>query len=128
MELVRGSGMRWLPPLNALRAFEAVGRLRSFKEASWELNVTIPAVKHQVRLLEEHLGVDLFARTKNGLVLTSDGRQFMSHVSFGFDQFMRGYRQVGNHEGRKRLVVEAPPGFMVGFLLPRIHKFHEANP
>lgn len=120
--------MRWLPPLNALRSFEAVGRLHNVKDAALELNVTTAAVNHQIRVLEQHLGADLFARTKSGLVPTAEGKQFLSFVSQAFEQIMRGYRQIGNHEGAKRLVVEGPPGFMNGFVVPRLHRFQAEHP
>lgn len=120
--------MRWLPPLNALRTFEAVGRLHNVKEAAWELNVSPAAVNHQVRVLEQHLGVDLFARTRAGLVLTSEGKKFFDYVSFALDHVMRGYREVGNHEGRNRLVIESTPSFAFDYLLPRLRKFQIAHP
>lgn len=120
--------MRWLPPLNALRSFEAVGRLRNVKDAAIELNVTTAAVNHQIRMLEQHIGTDLFARTKAGLVPTAEGKQFLTYVSSAFEQIMRGYRQIGNHDGANRLIVEGPPGFMNGFVVPRLHRFHAEQP
>jgi LysR family glycine cleavage system transcriptional activator len=120
--------MRWLPPLNALRSFEAVGRLHNVKDAAIELNVTTAAVNHQIRVLEQHLGTDLFARTKAGLVPTPEGKQFLTFVSQAFEQIMRGYRQIGTHDGARRLVVEGPAGFMNGFVIPRIHKFQLLYP
>ena len=77
-----------LPPLTALIAFEAAGRLQSFTRAAEELNVTQAAVSRQIRLLEEHLGKPMFIRAHRSVELTTEGRNFLhtvvnalSHVS-----------------------------------------------
>ena len=76
---------RQLPSLNGLRAFEAAGRLGSFKAAAQELNVTQTAVSHMVRLLEQRLGYELFRRKPNRLELTVQGRTFLFGLTDVFD-------------------------------------------
>ena len=77
---------RHLPPLNALRAFEAAARHLSFTNAAEELNVTPAAVSHQVKALEAHLGRGLFRRLNNALELTPEGRQYAPLLSEGFNK------------------------------------------
>src|SRR5690348_10082870 len=74
-----------LPPLSALRAFEAAGRLGSFTRAAEELHVTTAAISHQVRGLEDWLGVMLFRRTTRRLFLTEDGQLALAHFREGFE-------------------------------------------
>jgi len=76
---------RRLPPLNALRAFEASARLGSFVAAAAELRVSAAAVSQQVRRLEEYLDTTLFQRLARGLVLTDQGRDYLPELSAGFD-------------------------------------------
>lgn len=78
--------MRRLPPLNALRAFEAAARHLSFKAAALELHVTQAAVSHHIRSLEEHLGVALFHRVQRGVLLTDAGRACLPKLRGAFDQ------------------------------------------
>jgi LysR family glycine cleavage system transcriptional activator len=66
-----------LPPLNAIKAFEAAGRLENFSKAAAELNVTPGAVSRQIKNLEQHLGVDLFARVGNEVQITAAGRLYL---------------------------------------------------
>ena len=74
-----------LPPLNALRAFEAAARLLSLKKAAAELNVTPAAVSHQIKLLEEHAGRQLLARKPRAIELTDSARAALPHLSAGFE-------------------------------------------
>jgi DNA-binding transcriptional LysR family regulator len=76
---------RPLPPLNALRAFEAAARHLSFTRAAEELNVTQAAVSHQVKALEERIGVKLFRRLTRGLLLTEDGHALLPDLREAFD-------------------------------------------
>jgi len=76
---------RRLPPLNALRAFEASARLGSFVTAAAELRVSPAAVSQQVRNLEQYLDTTLFQRLARGLVLTEQGRDYLPELSAGFD-------------------------------------------
>ena len=77
---------RRLPPLNGLRAFEAAARHLSFTRAADELNVTQTAISHQIRALEERLGVRLFRRLPRGLVLTEEAQLYLPPVRDAFDQ------------------------------------------
>lgn len=120
--------MRRLPPLTALRAFEAVGRLGNVKEAADELNVTPAAVSHQIRALEEHLEVELFSRTTRNLQLTRCGAEFLGAVSAAFDLLKEGADRLSNETGKQRLVVNSLPSFASNFLVPRLLQFHQAHP
>ena len=120
--------MRRLPPLTALRAFEAVGRLGNVREAADELNVTPAAVSHQIRALEEHLEVELFSRTARNLQLTRSGADFLASVSAAFDLLKEGAERLSSETGRHRLVVNSLPSFASNFLVPRLLQFHQAHP
>ncbi len=76
---------RWLPSLSALRAFEAAARHESAKQAAEELNVTATAISHQIRSLEESLGVALFLRKPRQLALTVQGRELQQTLETAFD-------------------------------------------
>lgn len=120
--------MRWLPPLTALRAFEAVGRFGVARAAS-ELNVTPAAIYHQIRTLEADLGVSLFTRTKGrGLVLTLKGETYLSQIATIFDQLYESSRQIRAESERNRLVIDSLTSFATDFLIPRLPRFIEANP
>ncbi len=119
---------RTLPPLNALKAFEAASRLGSFKEAGDELCVTPAAVSYQIRSLESHLGVALFHRTSHGLELTRAGARYFPVVQQMFDRLADATREVMGEEGRQVLTVNVLPTFASSWLVPRIWKFHEAFP
>ena len=86
-----------LPPLNALRTFEAAARHLSFTKAAAELFVTQAAVSHQIKSLEDHLGVALFRRLNRALMLTDAGQALLPYVRDAFDQLADGVRR---HLGR----------------------------
>src|SRR6478752_6044614 len=106
---------RRLPPLNALRAFEASARLGSFVAAARELRVSAAAVSQQVRRLEQYLDTILFQRMARGLVLTEQGRDYLPELSAGFDLL---------GESTARLRAKRADGV----LLPRLHRFRERAP
>ena len=83
-----------LPPLNALRTFEAAARHLSFTKAADELFVTQAAVSHQIRTLEEHLGTPLFRRMNRALMLTDEGQALLPAVREAFDRLSAGVRRV----------------------------------
>ena len=118
----------WLPPLTALRAFEALGRLGNVKDAARELSVTVAAVHYQIRGLEQHLGTELCTRTRQGLILTKRGTEFLRVVSDAFDELSRSARQLQNQARSSRLIVECLSSFANSFLLPRLPRFKEAFP
>ena len=105
---------RTLPPLNALRAFEAAGRLGSFKEAAAELHVTHGAISQQVRLLEEWLGSPLFERHNRRVVLTPAARTYLAGIGPLFEQLSQATARYGLSEAVSRtLTVNAPATFVL---------------
>lgn len=124
----RPSPLRRLPPLNALRSFEAAARLQSFSRAADELHVTPAAVSHQVKALEQALGVQLFKRLPNGLELTRAGRSCLPQLREGFDRIAQAIAQLDNHHAPGTLSVEAAPTFAAKWLAPRLHRFAAAHP
>ena len=120
--------MRRLPPLTALRAFEAVGRLGNVKDAADELNVTPAAVSHQIRALEDYFDCELFVRTARSLQLTRAGAGFLSTASTAFDLLHEGAEQLESRSRNQRLVVNSLPSFAANFLVPRLSQFHAEHP
>jgi LysR family glycine cleavage system transcriptional activator len=116
------------PPLNALRAFEAAARHLSFKKAAQELHVTPGAVSHQVKLLEEHLGVVLFRRLTRALELTTEAYAMLPKVREGLDALHAAVARVKDREDVRSLTVVAPPNFAARWLVPRLARFTEAHP
>src|SRR3954462_9817088 len=109
---------RPLPPLNALRAFEAAARHLSLTRAAEELHVTPGALSHQIRGLEETLGLALFERRGRSIALTPAGARLYPGLHSGFIQ-IRGAVDALNAVGRDRvLVVSTPPGFTAKWLAP----------
>jgi len=117
-----------LPPLNALRAFETAARHLSFRKAAEELHVTPAAVSHQIKLIEESLGVTLFRRLTRAIALSPAGQSFLPKLSEGFAQIAAAVEQVRAHESTGTLTVNAPPSFAVKWLMPRLHRFVTAYP
>ncbi|WP_366556102.1 transcriptional regulator GcvA [Aquibaculum sediminis] len=119
---------RRLPPLNALRAFEAAARHLSFTEAARELNVTQAAVSHQIRGLEARLGQSLFHRRNRGLTLTEAGRSYLPALTEAFDLMDKATRRLSLREEEGSLKVSALPSFAARWLLPRLARFREQHP
>lgn len=118
---------RRLPPLNALRFFEAAARQRSFVRAAEELHVTPAAVSQQIKLLEDHLGVALFKRGKT-LVLSDAASDVLDTVSEAFDQLERAMLKIRSGSTTGPLIVSAPPAFAARWLIPRMDDFHSRHP
>jgi len=116
------------PPLNALRAFEAVARHLSFKKAAVELHVTAGAVSAQVKILEEHLGVPLFRRLTRALELTGEGQTLLPKVSEGLETLRTAVERLRIREARATLTVVAPPNFAARWLVPRLQGFTSQHP
>lgn len=117
--------------LNALRAFEASARHRSFSAAAEELNVTPAAVGQLVRTLESWLGVPLFNRGasgKNRLVATETAERALPEIRAGFDRLVLGLEKLKEGASSGALTVTASPAFAAKWLLPRIEKFHAGSP
>ncbi|SFC56249.1 transcriptional regulator, LysR family [Cupriavidus sp. OV038] len=120
---------RVLPPLNALRAFEAAGRLGSFKEAAAALHVTHGAVSQQVRLLEEWLGAELFERHNRRVTLTPAAKAYLAEIGPLFEQLAQATARYGVPGPVSRtLSVNAPATFTLRWLVPRLAKFRAEHP
>ena len=117
-----------LPPLTALRAFEAVASAGSFSGAARRLNVTHAAVAQQVRALEEYLGVSLAVREGRALALTAEGGQLAAALAEGFGAVQRGVQtlQAGGGDRPVRLTLTA--SFAAQWLMPRLRDFWEKHP
>lgn len=117
-----------LPPLNALRAFEAAARHQSFVKAAEELHVTPAAVSHQVKLLEEVLEVVLFHRLPRGLVLSEAGKAMLPELGRGFAHVARAVAAAREGGLAGQLRVTVLPSFAQLWLLPRLGRFLAARP
>ncbi|ELI5858962.1 TPA: LysR family transcriptional regulator AmpR, partial [Pseudomonas aeruginosa] len=115
-------------PLNALRAFEASARHLSFTRAAIELCVTQAAVSHQVKSLEERLGVALFKRLPRGLMLTHEGESLLPVLCDSFDRIAGLLERFEGGHYRDVLTVGAVGTFTVGWLLPRLEDFQARHP
>src|SRR6185312_11733495 len=116
-----------LPPLNALRAFEAAARHESFTRAAAELFVTQGAVSHQVKALETQLGVRLFNREPQGLVLTEAGKDYLAAVRDGFDRIALGTERLLQRQNAGVLTVSTSPDFAAKWLVHRLGHCAEAQ-
>lgn len=121
---------RNLPPLNALKAFEAAARHESFTAAAAELNVTHAAVSRHIRELEGWLGTKLFVRTGRGVELTERGKGYVIELTRGFDILAAATEGVSGRRRRRRqrLSVSVEPSFAALWLVPRLGRFTAANP
>jgi len=119
---------RRLPPLNALRAFEAAARLLSFTRAADELAVTQAAVSHQIKALEEWIGVPLFRRVNRGLLLTDAGQALLSVLRDALDRIAAATERLRAGPRTGQLVVSALPSFAAKWLVPRLPRFQAAHP
>ena len=115
-------------PLNGLRAFEAPARHLSFTKAAIELCVTPPALSHQVKALEERLGVPLFRRLPRGLGLTDEGQALLPVLREAFDKVAAALDAFDGGKGREVLSVGAVGTFALGWLLPRLAAFRAEHP
>ena len=115
-----------LPPLNALRAFEAAARHKSFARAADELCVTQGAVSRHVRLLEQHLGAALFRRRPHGVELTGRGGDLLPELTASFERIGRAARRVA--EAGREIRVAAEPTVAGRWLVPRLQRFHDGHP
>jgi len=116
-----------LPPLNALRAFHAAGRLTSISAAAEALCVTPAAISRQIKLLETYLGVKLFHRQHRGIVLTPAGSEYWHEVARLMSGISRATADVMG-KSRKTFKIRAPHSIAMQWLLPRLASFHMAHP
>ncbi|MEM1378196.1 MAG: transcriptional regulator GcvA [Pseudomonadota bacterium] len=119
---------RRLPPLNALRAFDAASRHMSFQKAAEELYVTPSALSFQIRQLEEHLQVSLFERLNRKVLLTEHGERFAPFVQDGFERLHSAMAQLRPPSDDNVLTVSTGPAFAAKWLSPRIYKFLDQHP
>ncbi len=118
---------RTLPPLNALRAFDAAGRFGSFSRAAEDLNVTHAAVSRHVRGLEKRLGVQLFRIVPRGVELTEAGKRYLAAVAPAFDRIADATEDITDKvEGN--LVLSVEPTFALKWLMPRLGGFYDRYP
>ncbi len=117
-----------LPPLNALRAFEAIARHLSFARAADELHVTPAALSHQIRALEEQLGLPLFHRRTRAIELTDAGRLIYPGLHAGFESVRGAMAQLDRSRDGNVLVISATPGLVAKWLMPRLWRFLHAHP
>ena len=115
--------MPGLPPLNALRAFEATARHLSMKEAAAELAVTPGAVSQLVRGLEQRLGTQLFRRSNRAMVLTEAGQRYFAPIRHAFREIGEATRRLRATPDAGVLTVSAPPAFAASWLVPRLGRF-----
>jgi LysR family transcriptional regulator, glycine cleavage system transcriptional activator len=119
---------RRLPPLNALRAFEAAARHLSVSKAAEELHVTPAAISHQVKGLEEWLGVQLFRRLNRQILLTDAGQTCLKGLREGFDQLADTVAKVQVVPSGGPLTVTVAPSFASKWLVPRLDRFRRRHP
>tara|TARA_R110002153_G_scaffold120128_5_gene265339 strand:- start:763 stop:1695 length:933 start_codon:yes stop_codon:yes gene_type:complete len=119
---------RRLPSLNALRAFEAAARHLSFTRAADELNVTQAAISHQVKALEEQIGLTLFQRRNRNLILTDVGQALLPDMSDAFDRMDAALARVKRRDQAGVLTVATMDSLAATWLMPRLTRFRDAHP
>jgi LysR family glycine cleavage system transcriptional activator len=117
-----------LPSLNGLRAFEAAARHLSFTRAASELNVTQTAISHQIKRLEDELGIRLFVRQNRSLALTPQARDYLPLVRAAFDDLRMATERLTRRDNAKVLTVSTIASLAAKWLLPRLTTFQEAHP
>src|SRR5207253_5248588 len=117
-----------LPPLSALRAFEAAARHMSFSKAADELHVTPAAISHQIHTLEEDLGVRLFHRLNRSIELTASARVLLPGLSDAFAGIQASVRRLRAHNDTGTLTVTASPSIAAKWLVLRLHNFQARHP
>ncbi len=119
---------RRLPPLNSLKAFEATARSESFTRAAEELNVTQGAVSHQVKALEDTLGLKLFHRERQRLILTQAGRDYLAVIRDALDQIAAGTERLLKRQDSGVLTVSTSLDFAAKWMVNRLGRFAETHP
>jgi DNA-binding transcriptional LysR family regulator len=119
---------RPLPPLNSLRAFEAAARHLSFTRAAEELHVTQAAISHQIKGLEERLGLPLFRRLPRRLLLTEEGQTLQPELRDAFNRIAQAIERIGARGQGGTLTVSSMTTIVMTWLLPRLPRFQAAHP
>lgn len=117
-----------LPPLNALKAFESAARHLNFTNAAKDLFVTQAAISHQIKLLEDFLGVKLFIRRNRLLELTELGAQYFDEIRPILEQIAKATDKIKSQNSRQILTISVPQTFGMQWLVPRLTDFHEKFP
>lgn len=117
-----------LPPLNAVRAFDAAARLGSYVEASKALHVTQPAIGRHVKLLEEWLGTPLFERTSRGVTLTPAGEKYHRKIAAALQLIVEAGQEVQPKAAERWLRIMVVPGFAKRWLTPRLEALRHVRP
>jgi LysR family transcriptional regulator, glycine cleavage system transcriptional activator len=121
-----------LPPLTAIRAFDAAARLGSFAKAAAELHVTHWAIGKQIRVLEDWMGVPMFRRLPRGIVLTDEGTELAKEVGSAFATLSAAIRRLRNSEAVHRISgtvrISVPTSFALRWLIPRLTQFQQQFP
>jgi len=117
-----------LPSMQALRAFDAAARLKSLTRAAEALHLTHGAVSHQIKQLEDELGVALVARAGRGIALTDEGERFAARVRDALEQIGDAMREMHDRSNPRQLKVSVMPSFAARWLLPRVGRFLRIHP
>jgi LysR family transcriptional regulator, glycine cleavage system transcriptional activator len=117
-----------LPPLNSLRVFESAARHLSFTRAADELFVTQAAVSHQIKVLEEFLGLQLFRRRNRSLLLTEEGQSYFLELKDIFSSLQEATHRVLERSDKGALTISLPPSFAIQWLVPRLTDFNQQQP
>jgi LysR family glycine cleavage system transcriptional activator len=117
-----------MPPLSALRAFQAVAAVGGYSSAARVLNVTHAAVAQQVRALETHLGVALVQRAGRGLVLTAEGADLARALDDGFGTIQTAVQALREGDADRPVRITLAPGFATQWLMPRLKDFWTRHP
>lgn len=117
-----------LPPLNSLKSFESAARHLSFTKAAQELFVTQAAISHQIKLLEDFLGIELFKRKNRALVLTALGQQYYTEIKLILGKLAEVTEQLVGEKGSPHLTISVPQSFGMHWLVPRLSDFNQQYP
>ena len=117
-----------IPSLASLKAFEAVAKHLSFRQAADELCVTHAAISHQIKLLETELGVKLFNRTSRSVSLTTEGSSYYPIIRDSLDAIAKGTEDLKREKGYEELIVQSYSSFINAWLMPRLTQFQSQNP
>src|ERR1700759_4218988 len=117
-----------LPPLNGLRAFEPAARHLSFTNAAAELNVTQTAISHQIRRLEEELGIRLFVRQNRALTLTPEAKEYLPGIRAAFNDLRLATDRLKRRDSDPVLTVSDLAPLPAKWLLPRLSTFQASHP
>jgi len=120
--------MKELPPLAALRAFEAAAEAGSFARAADRLCVTPAAISQQIRQLEQQLDAELFIRSKRGVRLTAQGEAYLRFVTAAFEQLRLGQQQLARQQRRHSLSIATYPSVASKWLMPKVLQWMEQHP